>query len=134
MSSTEHKQVYVIWPGGFKTGPHTQTFDNLVGYVDVLVNGYDITIPKKWTEGAKPDIEEGRLVYVWDNPKPGGVQPKKGDVAIKYNSEEDWDNFEPVFRRWDELKESEKTKWLIICGQDNTYKLAYEMITGEEHP
>ncbi len=146
MDSAEHKQVMVTWPGGgHKTGPHTQTLESYEGDVGVRLDERTVIIPFEWVEPVKPEIEEGRLVYVWDNSRAGGLQPKKGDIAIKYNDEEDWENFEPVHKRWNELTDNQKEDYragvelffhinISIYRAEMLYRISYNKITGEDHP
>lgn len=102
--------------------------------IPVNINGAICFIHRLLIEPAEPEVEEGRLVYVWD--ELGAM----GELAIPYDSEaRTWKYKKPVHRRWDDLNNEEKEhlgRVIDYYSQDDkdVYKLAYKLITGEEHP
>ena len=128
MGYAEHKEIYVKWPGGNRTGPHTQTFKDYENDVEVWIDERSVIIPGEWCEPAEPELEEGRLYYRWDN---NGVGRNSAEIMPFGLT---WDNIEPVHRRWNELSEDERTNWFVCDNDIHEYKYAYKLITGEEHP
>jgi hypothetical protein len=118
----------------FKDGPY-KTLDWSLHIFRVVVDGREINVPAEWCEPAEPEIEEGRLV--WISNKIAIVRFESG----KYDFEE----VEPVHRRWNELTEEEQNKLGCQCERifqcpidirsvKMIYEDFYKSITGEEHP
>jgi hypothetical protein len=119
--------VYVNFPTG-KGGPYEVIVLHFDDSITVLADGVFWNIAKGKYEPIKPELEEGRLYYTWDNNQVSNKNIEKAPL------EEAWDNIEPVHRRWNELSLEEIHSWLDVRGPFNIYKEAYKLITGEEHP
>ena len=127
-------KVYVNWPTG-KGGPYNII---LLDGLDVLVDiyGLSIRVPIRWCENIV--ITEGRLCWEWDDDEE--IEPKTRRGAYRYCKGDSYcfDHIEPVHKRWDELavEEQSRLKWAV--GMDPTtksiFRVAYQLITGEEHP
>ena len=129
--NSEHKQVYVTWPGGNKTGPHTQTFEDYEGDVEVRLHERTVIIPCEWVDPVDPELEDDRPYYATD---------KDGNKDVYYGMDiyrPEMVRIEPVCKRWDELSEKEKDSYYEVIehfGGRAIFEYTYELITGEEHP
>ena len=128
-------RVYVNWPTG-KGGPYNrETYDYQDSFVYI---GRDrVTVPTDWCEPAEPELEDNRLYYCYDSDIPDYYKYRSAEKGSMITG--DWEIIEPVHRRWDELDMGDKAVFTdkmfkkCLTGEDK-YRIAYKVITGEEHP
>jgi hypothetical protein len=103
----------------------------------IIVDGEKYVRENKQEES---EIEDGRLVYVFDTYESGISGVKKGTLAIAYNKQyvDGWEFVKPVHRRWNELNQKERELAYYISrhieSARDMYEKIYKLITGEDHP
>jgi hypothetical protein len=88
-----------------------------------------------------PALEPDRLYYYWDDKT--NIENKKEFAQVGKNILTGaWNHIEPVHRRWGELYDEEIGAFINTIMDsveknlsfDRIYRIAYRIITGEEHP
>lgn len=91
----------------------------------------------KFNRDNKDDkYEPDRFVYFWDDYMP------KEKMALPFREiSHEWDNIEPVYKRFDEIKDTHKQilidylyRYIGYSGVRSVFYYCYELITGDKHP
>lgn len=145
-------KVYVNWPTG-KGGPYEVVAINEHG-VRIRVyhqdDSYDfVSVNETWCEPDKPRFQEGRLYSATNHRADRKVigfpfYNDYGSIILGSEYVDTWD-ISPVNRQWQELTDKQREKFLIECQRvfhrtvpmnraELIYKIAYILVTDEDHP